>query len=77
MAFKNKNMSVIAFANGFTLWHYKSNEDSLEQIEWAGYFDRVVTLMAHGDIIIINGRDGTAIRAVTELSPSVIIGPLQ
>ena len=74
--FLNKNMSVIAFANGFTLWQYKSTSDSLEQIEWAGYFDRIMTLMAHGDIIIINARDSTAIRAVTELSPSVIIGPL-
>ena len=74
--FLNKNMSVIAFANGFTLWQYKSTSDSLEQIEWAGYFDRIMTLMAHGDIVIINARDSTAIRAVTELSPSVIIGPL-
>ena len=75
--FLNKNMSVIAYANGFTLWQYKSNSDSLEQIEWAGYFDKVQTLMGFGDLIIINARDGTAIRAVTELSPSVIIGPLK
>lgn len=75
--FLNRNMSVIAFANGFTLWQYKSNSDSLEQVECAGYFDKIVTLMAIGDIVIISARDGTAIRAVTELSPSVIIGPLK
>ena len=76
--FLNRNMSVIAFANGFTLWQYKSNSDSLEQIiEWAGYFDKIKTLMAIGDIVIISAKDGTAIRAVTELSPSVKIGPLQ
>lgn len=74
--FLNKNMSVVAYANGFTLWHYKSTQDSLEQIEWAGYFDKIVTLMAIGDIVIINGKDSTEICAVTELSPSVIIGPL-
>ena len=75
--FLNRNMSVIAFANGFTLWQYKSNSDSLEQVERAGYFDKIKTLMAIGDIVIINARDGAAIRAVTELSPSVKIGPLK
>ena len=74
--FVNRNMSVIAYANGFTLWHYKSDTD-LEKIETPGYFDKIQTLMAIGDIIVINAKDGTAIRAVTELSPSVIIGPLQ
>ena len=74
--FLNKNMSVIAYANGFTLWHYKSTQDSLEQIEGAGYFDKIIMLMAIGDIIVINGKDSTEICAVTELSPSVIIGPL-
>lgn len=74
--FLNRNMSVLAFANGFTLWHYKSREDSLEKIERAGYFDKIVTLMGFGDIIIINAKDGTAIRAVKELSPNVTIGQL-
>lgn len=32
MAFKNRNFSVLAYANGFTLWHYATNEDTLEQI---------------------------------------------
>lgn len=75
--FRNKEMSVLAFANGFTLWQYKSNEDTLETVSQPGYFERVMTLMAIGDIVIINAKDGTAIRAVTELSPSVKIGPLQ
>ena len=75
--FVNKNMSVIAYANGFTLWQYKSNEDTLEIISHPGYFERVMTLMAIGDIVIINAKDGAAIRAVTELSPSVKIGLLQ
>ena len=26
MAFQNKNLSVIAYANGFTLWHYSAAE---------------------------------------------------
>lgn len=75
--FLNRNMSVIAYANGFTLWQYYGKEDTLETILQPGYFEKVVTLMAIGDIVIISAKDGTAIRAVTELSPSVKIGPLQ
>lgn len=75
--FLNKNMSVIAYANGFTWWQYYGKEDTLETISQPGYFEKVVTLMAIGDIVVISAKDGTAIRAVTELSPSVIIGPLK
>ena len=34
--FLNKNLSVLAYANGFTLWHYMSKEDDLETIRPTG-----------------------------------------
>lgn len=64
MAFKNKDMSVIAYANGFTLWHYVSNVDSYDDICALGYFNRIITLANTGDIIIINGKDSTGIRVM-------------
>lgn len=64
MAFKNKNMNVIAYANKFTLWHYYSNEEALEEIEKDNYFGVVYTLMNNGDIIIITGKTGTGIRQI-------------
>ena len=63
MAFQNKNLSVIAYANGFTLWHYIANEP-LADLCKVGYFDKVFTLSATGDIIILNGIDGTAIKTM-------------
>ena len=30
MAFAIRNLSVLAYANGFTLWHYKSGSDRLQ-----------------------------------------------
>lgn len=65
--FRNKDLSVIAFVNGFTLWqHY--TEDSLETVEVDGYFDKVSHLCATGDIMIIvaKGQVGkeTAIRSI-------------
>lgn len=64
MAFQHKNFSVVAYANGFTLWHYSSNEETLEEIEQDNYFGVVYTLMNTGDIIIIAGKTGTGIRQI-------------
>lgn len=65
MAFKNRNFSVLAYANGFTLWHYSTNEDTLEQICDKSYWANGVASLANtGDIMIVNASDGTAIRRV-------------
>lgn len=64
MAFQNKNLSVIAYANGFTLWHYAANE-TMTAISTAGYFDDVKTLMNTGDIVIINASDSTSMKKVS------------
>lgn len=68
MAFKNKNMSVIAYANGFTMWHYSSTEHTLAEIVADGFFNPVNTLCAVGDIIIINGTDTTGMRRIESLA---------
>ena len=44
MAFQNKNLSVIAYANGFTLWNYAENE-TMATITASGYFDSIKTMM--------------------------------
>ena len=73
MAFQNKNLSVIAYANGFTLWHYSATE-TLATIAANGYFNNVKSLMNIGDIIIINASDNTAIKKIniTELNVTTV-----
>lgn len=63
MAFQNKNLSVIAYANGFTLWHYAANE-TLATITASSYFNAVKTLMNTGDMILINASDKTSIKKI-------------
>jgi len=75
MAFQNKNLSVIAYANGFTLWHYKENA-TLATITASGYFSSLKTLMNTGDIILINGSNGSAIKVVTVAEGVVSVGAL-
>jgi hypothetical protein len=75
MAFQNKNLSVIAYANGFTLWHYKANE-TMTAISTSGYFSPVNTLMKTGDIILINASNGTAIKSLTVAEGVVSVAAL-
>ena len=75
MAFQNKNLSVIAYANGFTLWHYKEGA-TLANITSSGYFASVRTLMNTGDIILINGSNGSTIKSVTVSDSTVTVSAL-
>lgn len=65
MAFKNKDLSVIAYANNFTLWQYASSDDFVDSITGDDkYFKVVKCLMNTGDVIVLCAKGGTAIRYV-------------
>lgn len=66
MAFNNKNLSVIAYASGWTFWHYSTfhEKDTLADVMKVGYFDKVFTLAATGDIIVIVTSHGTVIKVM-------------
>lgn len=53
MAYNAKNLSVLAYANGFTLWHYGTT-DTAAVVDTAGYFDSAADMLRAGDIIIGN-----------------------
>ena len=38
MAYQSKDLSVLAYANGFTLWHY-ATADAAAAVDSAGYFN--------------------------------------
>lgn len=76
MAFQNKNLSVIAYANGFTLWHYASSSDTVATISATGYFNDVKTLMNIGDVVIINASDNTTIKKINITASNVTTAEL-
>ena len=57
MAFTGSNLSVLAYANNFTLWHY-TTADNTAAIEGAGYFDKAVDMLRVNDLMIINTDTG-------------------
>jgi len=75
--FAIRNLSVLAYANGFTLWHYKSEKDRLAEITKLGYFNEAEDMLTKGDIIIVTGSDGGTMRLITNTQTnSVSTSPL-
>lgn len=64
MAFTIRNLSVLAYANGFTLWHYKAGSDRLNEVEAAGFFLDAEDMLASGDIMMVSAADGARLLCV-------------
>ena len=77
MAFAIRNLSVLAYANGFTLWHYKSGKDRLEAVTGGNYLADASDMLTAGDLIMITTADGARIVCVTLADvETVITAPL-
>lgn len=54
------DMSVIAYVNSWTLWHYKT-QDELAFVLNTDYFPKkIVDLMAVGDVIYVSSKGKTS-----------------
>ncbi len=73
MAFASKDLSVLAYANNFTLWHYTTPDAS---VITAGYFNSAATMLRVNDLIISNintgGTPSTVFYVVTANNGSVV-----
>ena len=77
MAFAIRNLSVLAYANGFTLWHYKSGKDTLSAISSGNYLSEASDMLSVGDLIMVTAADGARILRVTLADiETVVTAPL-
>ena len=53
MAFAARNLSVLSYANGFTLWHYTSTDNNTT-VTTANYFNSACDMLRKGDVILAN-----------------------
>ena len=51
MSYVSSNLSVLAYANNFTLWHYTTTDANVTD---SGYFNNAGSMMRVGDLIIVN-----------------------
>ena len=72
MAFSVRNLSVLAYANGFTLWHYKAGSDVLDQVGRRGFFAAASDMLTVGDIMMVSASDGAQLLCVTPASGAEI-----
>jgi hypothetical protein len=64
MAYASKDLSVLAYANGFTLWHYTTT-DLATEVDTRGYFNGATDLLRVGDMILANtDTDGAPVTGV-------------
>ena len=61
MAFSSCNLSVLAYANGFTLWHYGAGTEYLSAAKSENFFANAEGLISSGDVIMITGDGGGSI----------------
>lgn len=75
MAYDPKNLSVLAYANGFTLWHYTTS-DTGAVADNAGYFNGAAEMVRVGDMILANvdtdGTPGAGIFLVNQNSSGLV-----
>ena len=72
--FAIRNLSVLCYAQGFTLWHYKGLDCTREQMLAPGFFDDARgDIMAINDWIMCSGSDGGCLVIVaTDTAPVLV-----
>ncbi len=65
MPFEIQSLSVLAYANGFTLWHYRTDNDTRADTLASGYFNPAAHLVRRGDMILSRSADTFSILHVT------------
>lgn len=53
MAYSSSSLSAISYANGFTLWHYRTN-DLIANVDNINYFNDAHKMLRIGDFIFVN-----------------------
>lgn len=80
-AFAARNLSVLAYAQGFTLWHYRANRHTLAgsligpmpvaRALAPGFFDPAADLLEDGDMMLLSAEDGGALLSIGVTSAGV------
>ena len=67
------DLSVLTYANNFTLWHYKTTDSA---VNGTGYFNNAADMIHTGDLIIASldtdGSPSTKFYIVTDISSGVV-----
>lgn len=65
------DLSALAYADGFTLWHYRTSTDTRTTLSAQGYFAAASHMLRPGDIILARGADGFALLHLSGVGPTL------
>lgn len=68
--FSIRDFSVLAYANGFTLWHYKT--EMLADMTSSNYFADAQDMIVKGDMILCSATDGGKVFFVVSSEPDSV-----
>ena len=75
MSYESKNLSVMSYANGFTLWNYQS-ADAMSEIKDETYFNDAASIIRKGDMILtianIKATPEPAVLCVSDVSNGTV-----
>lgn len=55
--FAIRHLSVLSYAQGFTLWHYMARHLTLAQVLAPGFFNPCADMLADLDMILVSASD--------------------
>ena len=70
--FAIRNLSVLSYAQGFTLWHYRGPSNTLAEVLAPGFFNQAQDMIPAGDMMHVTAQDGGATLFVTLSSWGVV-----
>lgn len=76
MVFSVRELSVLAYANGFTLWHYKAGDGGAAAAAQPGFFDTASDLLANGDMVLVSSTAGGRVLCIVTGAAGVTTAPL-
>ena len=76
MAFALRNLSVLAYANGFTLWHYRAEQDGLAAVSAPGFLDQAGDVLTAGDLLMVSSASGARMLCVAPGPDGLLAAPL-
>ena len=76
MDFNLRNLAVIAYAQGFILWHYRAGSTPLGKVAEAGFFNDAADMFDTGDMILVSAAGAGRVLLVASTEGGVVTAPL-
>ena len=69
--FSIRDLSVLAYAQGFTLWHYKT--EVLHDVMSDNWFNAAGDMFVVGDAVMVTGPTGACVVSVVSTGDKVVV----